>query len=347
MRLIEYIEKLSCHNAVSGHEHKVSLYLKKELESLLYEVNIDNLGNVIACKKSKNSCGSVMLEAHMDEIGLMVKKISEGGFLEVVPVGGIDPRILPGNSIVIHTNNKDYSGVIGAKPPHMMSAEEYEQVIGFDKLFIDAGFDYDFARDNVPLGSVVTFDSEFISLKGNQLCSKCMDDRASVAVLLDVAAKLSKIELNYDLYICICVQEEVGLRGSGVAAYSVNPDFAIAIDVTHAKTPDDSKPEFKCGSGIAVCKGPNIHPDLVKSFINHLDKHEIPYDTEIEGGNTGTDAWAIQIAREGIPVMLLSLPLKYMHTPVETLSLLDCESLSNALESYLKSFKRTEDVLCF
>ena len=158
---------------------------------------------------------------------------------------------------------------------------------------------------------------------------------------------LSKEDLEYDLYVCICVQEEVGLRGSAVAAYSVNPDFAIAIDVTHAKTPDESKPEFKCGGGIAVCKGPNIHSKLVKSFINNLNLLEIPYETEIEGGNTGTDAWAIQIAREGIPVLLLSLPLKYMHTPVETLSLTDCETLSNSLESYLKSFKRTEEVLCF
>ena len=346
MSLIKNIEDLSHLEAVSGHEHAVASYLLDKFRKLSFDSYTDNLGNVIACKKSKDAKGSVMLEAHMDEIGLMVKKINEGGFLEVVSIGGIDPRILPGNTVTIHAKGNKYKGVIGAKPPHMMSADEYEQVIGMDKLFIDAGFDYEFAKNNIPIGSFVTFDSDFISLKCNQLSSKCMDDRASVAVLLDVAKKLSGIELPYDLYICICVQEEVGLRGSLVAAYTVNPDFAIAIDVTHAKTPDESKPEFKCGSGLAVCKGPNIHPGLVKSFTTHLEDLEIPYDIEVEGGNTGTDAWAIQTAREGIPVLLLSLPLKYMHTPVETLSLADCESLSNAIETYLKSFKEMGDVLC-
>ena len=131
------------------------------------------------------------------------------------------------------------------------------------------------------------------------------------------------------------------------AAYTVNPDFAIAIDVTHAKTPDEGKLNIKCGSGVAVCKGPNINPSLVESFIKFLGSNNISYEIEIEGGNTGTDAWAIQTAREGIPVMLLSLPLKYMHTPVETISIDDCEVLSDAITGYLRSFKRTEDVLCF
>ena len=346
MNLIENIKNLSELEAVSGCEHAAASFLLNKFKELSYDAYTDNLGNVIACKKSKSGNGSVMLEAHMDEIGLMVKKINEGGFLEVVSVGGIDPRILPGNTVTIHAKGNKYKGVVGAKPPHMMTAEEYEQVIAIDKLFIDAGFDYEFAKENIPLGSAITFDADFTPLKCNQLSSKCMDDRASVAVLLDVARKLSGVELQYDLYICICVQEEVGLRGSLVAAYTVNPDFAVAIDVTHAKTPDESKPEFKCGLGLAVCKGPNIHPGLVKSFTDHLDNLEIPYDIEVEGGNTGTDAWAIQTAREGIPVLLLSLPLKYMHTPVETLSLADCESLSNALETYLKSFKETGDVLC-
>ena len=347
MNLSQTIKILSQANGVSGFEGGVANYLVQKLKSIFGNASIDNMGNVIACKKSPSGCGSVMLEAHMDEIGLMVNKIDENGFLQFVPVGGIDPRILPGNSVVINANGKSYNGVIGAKPPHMMSAEEYDQVIGFNKLFIDAGFNSDFAKKNIPIGTTISFDSEFIELKNNQISSKCMDDRASVAVLLDIAQKLSKVELNFDLYICICVQEEVGLRGSAVAAYSVNPDFAIAIDVTHAKTPDESKSDFKCGSGIAVCKGPNIHPALVSSFIKFIENKNIPYEIEIEGGNTGTDAWAIQTAREGIPVMLLSLPLKYMHTPVETLSLDDCSVLSDAILSYLKSFKRTEDVLCF
>jgi len=288
-----------------------------------------------------------MLEAHMDEIGLMVKKIDENGFLEVLPVGGIDCRILPGNTVTIHSNGKNFKGVIGAKPPHVMSKDEYNEVIGYDKLFIDAGFDNKMALENISIGSTVTFDSSFTKLLNDKLTSKCMDDRASVAVILDVVNILSDVELDFDLYICICVQEEVGLRGAAVSSYAINPDFAIAIDVTHAKTPDEQKLDVSCGLGIAVCKGPNIHPVLVSSFTNYLDKEKISYEIEVEGGNTGTDAWAIQTAREGIPVMLLSLPLKYMHTPVETVSLSDCKVLSSSISGFLKSFKRTEDVLCF
>ena len=347
MSLYSDISFLSASSGISGFEHRVSDYIKKELSKYNYDVQTDNLGNVIAHKKSKSKSGSVMLEAHMDEIGLVVKKINEDGFLEVVPVGGIDPRILLGNTVTVHSDGKDYNGVIGAKPPHMMSADEYSEVVGFDKLFIDAGFDYESACTNITLGATVTFDNDFTTLLNGMISSKCMDDRASVAVLLDVARSISELDFDYDIYFCICVQEEVGLRGSAVAAYRVNPDFAIAIDVTHAKTPDESKVDISCGQGFAICKGPNIHPGLIGTFEDFLKKEDIPYETEIEGGNTGTDAWAIQTAREGIPVMLLSLPLKYMHTPVETICIDDCQVLSDTLCKFLKSFKRTEDVLCF
>ena len=347
MSLYSDINFLSASSGISGFEHSIADYIKKELSKYNYDVHTDNLGNVIAQKKSGVSNGSVMLEAHMDEIGLVVKKINDDGFLEVVPVGGIDPRILPGSTVTVHSDGKDFKGIIGAKPPHVMSAEEYSEVVGFDKLFIDAGFDYEFACDNITVGATVTFDDEFSTLLNNMISSKCMDDRASVAVLLDVAKKISELDFDYDIYFCICVQEEVGLRGSAVAAYMVNPDFAIAVDVTHAKTPDESKVDISCGQGFAICKGPNIHPGLIATFEDFLKKEDIPYETEIEGGNTGTDAWAIQTAREGIPVMLLSLPLKYMHTPVETICLDDCEVLSGALCKFLKSFNRTEDVLCF
>lgn len=347
MSLKNDIKKLSDLNGVSGFENNISNYLLKELGSILDECYTDNLGNIIAVKKSVSKNGSVMLEAHMDEIGLMVKKINKDGFLEVVPVGGIDVRILLGKTVTIHGKDRDYPGVVGAKPPHMMTSDEYNEVVGFDKVFIDGGFDYEFACENIPLGTVVTFDNQFTELKNDYLSSKCLDDRASVAVLLDVAKNISKANFNFDIYFCICVQEEVGLRGSQVAAYSVNPDFAVAIDVTHAKTPDESKVEFACAQGFTLCKGPNIHPALVKNFEQFLKDKEVPYEIEVEGGNTGTDAWAIQTAREGIPVMLLSLPLKYMHTPIETLCLDDCRSLSTALSEFLKSFNRTEDMLCF
>jgi len=254
-------------------------------------------------------------------------------------------RILPGSCVKVH--GKDvYLGVVGAKPPHMMSKDEYSKVIDFDKIYVDVGMSKDEAIDSIGIGAMVTFDAEPTCLQNGFISSKCMDDRASVAVLLDCLDKLKDVDLGYDLYFCACVQEEVGLRGSVTCAYAVNPDFAIAIDVTHATTPDESKLTFKCGSGPVVCLGPNIHSCLVENFIDVINRENISYEIEVEGGNTGTDAWSIQTAREGIPTMLISLPLKYMHTPIETLSITDCEKTSDSLVAFLKSFERTEDVLC-
>ncbi len=346
MNIAGYVKTLTQKNAVSGCELAFSQYLQKILKEKCGESFIDPMGNVIGVKKSKTGCGSVMLEAHIDEIGLMIKYIDENGFLYFVPVGGIDPRILPGSQVTVHAK-KDYVGIIGAKPPHVMTPEEYDTVLGCDMLYIDVGMDSKEAKENISLGDVVTFSGEYTPLINNFASAKCMDDRASVAILLSVLDMLSKTELEYDLYVCACVQEEVGLRGSTAAAFRVEPDFAIAIDVTHATTPDESKGTFKCGCGPVVCKGPNIHPALVESFITVLKKQDISYEIEIEGGNTGTDAWAIQTAREGIPTMLLSLPLKYMHTPIETLLIDDARICAEAIKAFLESFKRTEDVLCF
>lgn len=346
MSIEKYIKNLTHISSVSGFEHDVSDYIISEFNSLFDDIHTDAMGNVIACKKSKNAGGgSVMLEAHIDEIGLIVSGIDENGFLLVAPIGGIDCRILYGNTVNVHAKNK-YVGVVGAKPPHVMTEDEYSKVLGFDSLYVDVGMTKEQATELIPVGSVITFMGDALKLKNGYMSAKCMDDRASLSVILDCIKKLSDVELDYNLYVCACVQEEVGLRGSLTAAYGVNPDFAIAIDVTHATTPDESKGTFKCGCGPVVCVGPNIHPSLVERFRGVLDNKGIPYEIEVEGGNTGTDAWSIQTAREGIPTMLLSLPLKYMHTPIETLSIDDCNKTSSALCEFLKSFKRTEDALC-
>ncbi len=345
MSISKYIEKLTCLDGVSGFEHNISAFLVNYLKSICDDVTIDALGNVIACKKSKKSGGKVMLEAHIDEIGMLVSAIDDDGFLLVSPVGGIDVRILPASCVKVHGKEK-YLGVVGAKPPHMMSSDEYAKVIDFEQIYIDVGMSKEEAQANIGVGAMVTFDASPTHLQNDFMASKCMDDRASVATILDCLDKLKGIELGYDLYICACVQEEVGLRGSVTCAYSVNPDFAIAIDVTHATTPDESKGTFKCGVGPVICLGPNIHDTLVNNFIDTMKRSNISYEIEVEGGNTGTDAWSIQTAREGIPTMLISLPLKYMHTPIETISISDCEKTSHSLVTFLKSFEKTEDVLC-
>lgn len=343
--MIDKIRKLSSFSAVSGFEHNIAQFLNDEFKKYCDEVYIDAMGNVVGLKNSKTGSGKVMLEAHIDEIGMMVKSVDDNGFLLITSVGGIDPRILYGNTVIVH-GLKDFTGVIGAKPPHVMTNEEYSDVVDFDKLYIDVGMNAQEAKQNIPVGSVVTFECINTEMKNEYFSSKSLDDRASVAILLDVLETIKDVDLGYDLYFCACVQEEVGLRGSLTAAYAVNPDVAIAIDVTHATTPDESKGTFKCGCGPVVCKGPNIHKYLCNNFISCLNNASIPYEIEVESGNTGTDAWSIQTAKEGIPTLLLSLPLKYMHTPVETLNIKDCNAVSAALVEFLKTYNRTGDMLC-
>ena len=345
MSLKENIKHLSMMHGVSGFEHSISDYLSEQFKALGFELSCDAMGNIIALKKSSSGSGRVMIEAHIDEIGFVVKSVDKDGFLRIAPIGGVDARILYGSTVVVHSDCS-YVGIVGAKPPHMMDDSEYGEKLDFDNLFVDVGMTSDEVAENIPLGSVVTFQSEYTKLLNSNISSKSLDDRASVAILLECANRFSKIDLGYDLYICGTVQEEVGMRGATTAAYSINPDIAIAIDVTHAITPDESKYCFKPGCGPVVCKGPNIHPVLVNEFLKVLNYNKIPYEIEVEGGNTGTDAWSIQTARCGIPTMLLSIPLKYMHTPIESLSLDDCDATVEALCAFLKSFERTEDVLC-
>jgi len=342
--MLDRLKELCVLDGISGDENAVRDYICKEIIGHA-EFKIDNLGNVIAFKKGKNTPKNrIMISAHMDEVGMIVNFINSDGTLKISSVGGVDPRVVFGRQVFVGKNK--INGVIGAKAVHNLTADEKDTAVTFDKMYVDVGMTQDEAMANIGIGAMVTFDSGYEKLKNNYAYSKCMDDRASLAVLIDCVDKLKNTDLGYNLYLCACVQEEVGLRGSLTASYSVNPDIAIAMDVTHAKTPDESKVSIKCGSGPSICVGPNIHPSLVGAIQKVAKSIDIPFEIEVEGGNTGTDAWSIQTSREGIPTLLISLPLKYMHTPIETLLIDDCEKTSELLCEFLKSFDKTEDILC-
>lgn len=342
-QIIKYLSSL---HGVSGYEFRFSKEIAKLFLKYCDEVSEDALGNIIGVKKSSLNTGkSVMLEAHTDEIGLMITEIDERGFLRFTSVGGIDARILPGKQIIVH-GKKDIYGIIGAKPPHITTEQERNKAIPITELCIDTGYPVDEVREIVSVGDTVTFDDAYRELGKKFISTKSQDDRTSVAVLLFVMEKLKNVTLPFDIYYCACVQEEVGRRGAGSAAYKINPDFAIAIDVCHATTPDASLDTFKAGSGTIISKGPNIHPTLVKAVTDTLDENKIPYDIDIDGGDTGTDAWVIQVTRCGIPTVLFSLPLRYMHTMVETVCIDDVNATTNAISAFLQSIEDTEAILC-
>lgn len=340
------IKKLSDMRAVSGFEYRIADNIAELFRPYADGVTVDALGNVTAVKHcGKSGAPRVMIEAHTDEIGLMVKDIDERGFLTFVNVGGVDPRILPSSEVIVH-GKRDVCGIIGAKPPHLQSAGESAKSAKITDMAIDVGMDYDEVSKIISVGDCITLPQSWGTLGGGQFSGKSLDDRASVAVLIDVMRRISRIKLDVDVYAVAAVQEEVGCRGAQTAAYSIDPTAAIAIDVCHAVTPDNSYNAFDAGSGAVISIGPNIHPSVQKRLSDTAKRYNIKTSLDVDGGETGTDAWTIQVARCGIPTGLLSIPLKYMHTSVETLDIRDVEGVSSLLTFFIQDFCE-EDWLCF
>lgn len=344
MSLKENIKKFSLLSAVSGFESNLQNDIIPIFSKYTDEIKTDAMGNIIAIKKGTKK-GKVMIEAHMDEIGLMVTKIDDNGFLYFTNIGGIDARILPATKVKVH-GTKTVTGIIGAKPPHLLEANEADKTIPMDKLFIDIGLSKEKAEKIVSIGDFVTFYPNFLSLGKKNIASKCFDDRACVAILLEILEKLKNTKLPFDLYVVCAVQEEVGRRGAVCAATSINPDFAIAIDVCHATTFDAKDNTFKAGSGTVITKGPNLHPVLTQNIIDTLKENKIKFSIEACGGDTGTDAWVIQTAKEGIPTALFSVPLKYMHTPYEVLNIDDAKATSDGIYKFITSLESAGEALC-
>ena len=333
------IKQLSDLRGISGFEYRLNNEIKKMLEPYADEVRTDALGNVIAIKRcGKENAPSVMVEAHCDEIGLMVTSVTKEGFITFANVGGVDPRILPSLEVTVH-GRRDIFGVVGIKPAHLL---EDGKSVKIRDMAIDTGLSADEVKELVSVGDSITIAQSVGKIGSRQWSGKTLDDRASLAAVIQLMKNLKNAQLFADVYAVAAVQEEVGCRGGKVAAYGINPTMAIAIDVTHGITPDNSDGAFELGSGAVVAVGPNIHPMLSKRQFETAKKHKIKTETEVEGGDTGTDAWEMQVAADGIPTALLSIPLKYMHTSVETLAVSDVEAVTELLENFIKELE--EDI---
>lgn len=341
----ELIKKLSGLHGISGFEYRINGEIKDMLLKYCDDVKIDALGNVIAVKYSgRQNAKKLLIEAHIDEIGLMVKNIDENGFITFVNVGGVDARILPAMEVIIH-GKKDVKGVIGAKPPHIMSEGEGKNAVKIENMAIDTGLPFDEVKKQISVGDSISFSTEAQDLADGQITGKSLDDRASIAVLIDVMQNIK--DLAVDVYAVCSVQEEVGGFGAMTSAFSVEPDFAIAIDVCHGITPDNSYCAYEMGGGAVITCGPNIHPKMYELLTNTAKKHNIKFQIDVDGGNTGTDAWQIQVVRDGIPTGLLSIPLKYMHTLVETVSIDDVEAVAKLVAAFIGDLSGEEDFVCF
>jgi endoglucanase len=321
---------------MSGFEGPVRELLRQTWEPLVDEIQEGKLGSLIALKRGAGPepRPKLMLAAHMDEVGLMVTDI-EDGFLRIARVGGTDRRVLLGLEVIVH-GRRDLPGVVATRPPHVLPREERDKTVPLDKIFVDVGLCEEEIEDLVSIGDLISVRRELLELKNRRVACKAMDDRACVAASTLALERLDRIEHVWDVIAVATAQEETGLKGALASAYGVAPDLAIALDVTFAEQPGvDKTGTLPLGKGPSIALGPNFHPKLVERLKRTAEDREIPYHLDPIPGRSGTDAWAIQVTREGVPTALVSIPVRYMHQPVETLAVEDVERAGRLLAAFV------------
>ncbi len=345
MTLVETLEKLCNVHGVTGREEQVASLMEKFLKPCTDEVKQDKLGNVIAIKKGRKNAPKVMLAAHMDEIGLLVKTISKEGFLQFTKVGGIDDRILLAQSVIVLTEKGPLRGIIGSKPPHIQKEEERKRIVPYDELFIDIGAT---SRDEankmgVKVGDTIAFDIKFARIGKNIVTGKALDDRIGCAVIVEALKRLEKTECT--IYAVGTIQEEVGLRGAGTSAFGIYPDIGIALDVTVAgDTPGVKEAEapvvMRKGPALTVAdSGMIVPPRVLRMLVETAEQNKIPY--QLETGLPGsTDAARILLTREGVPSGVISVPTRYIHSPTSMLDLEDAEKTVKLLVAVLQKIPK-------
>ena len=271
---------------VSGYEEKVSKAIKEAFELYCDEVHCDAFYNVYGKKvgNSENSGPKIMLAAHLDEIGLMVKDIDDKGFISFTNIGGVDQRILLSQEVYVH-GKKRLFGVIGAKPPHLQNRDQINKAVSMEEMVIDVGLSSEKVKELISIGDFITFNSPLTQLKGGNVCGKSIDDRAGVVMLYETMKELDKLVYSGEIYFVATAQEEVGTRGAIISTYKVNPDIGIAIDVTHGDTPDASKDETHAmDKGPAIAMGPNMHPKLTQKLMDVAQENGIDHLVEVAPG---------------------------------------------------------------
>ena len=331
MSLNENLEKLSNACGVTGREEEVRNLLIKLMKPHADEIVVDKLENVIAIKKGKKSSPKVMLAAHMDEVGLMVKTITKEGFLQFAKMGGIDDRILLAQKVLVLTQKGPLQGIIGSKPPHIQKEEERKKVVTYDQLFIDIGAENrkDAAKMGVKVGDAVSFDVKYAKIGKDVVTGKAFDDRAGCAIMIEAMKQVESADCT--IYAVGTVQEELGLRGATTATFGVDPDVGIALDVTIAgDVPgvNEFDTSLKMGKGPALTvadSGLITHPKVLRLLLDAAEENKIDY--QLETGLPGTtDAARMSLTRQGVPSGTVSVATRYIHSPVSMLSLKDMEN---------------------
>jgi endoglucanase len=341
------ILSLSERSGVSGYEHQMIQSLQEYFHPLTTEIKKDFIGNFYAYKKGYDSKQTIMLAAHCDEIGLIVTHVDDRGFLHFATVGGIDERTLIHQEVMVH-GTEILKGIISFIPFKEAHAGNNNKPFPSQNLVIDLGYAKQAVESLVKPGDIVSLVRSPFTMLNDKIVGKALDDRAGIVVMAVCLNELCGLRHQHNVAAVATVQEEVGLRGALTSSEHLQPDLAVAIDVTHAQTLDTkNQVSIHLGKGPAITLGPNIHPQIYTHFTNTAKEARIPYQIQPNGGPTGTDARVIQLTGFGIPTGLLSIPLKYMHTTVETASLRDIVDCGKLLAYFIAALPEDlEGFLC-
>jgi putative aminopeptidase FrvX len=348
---IAFLRRMIAAPSPSGFEQQVQQVIREEMQSYTDEQRTDVHGNVIA---ALNPGGKprVMLTAHCDELGFLVRYIDEQGFIYFAPIGGFDPSTLPGERIQIHTPQGPVLGVIGRKPAHLLSGEERGKAPKLSELWIDIGASgKEEAHELVPIGSIATRAAQLESLRGDLVVSRALDDKSGVFAVVEAVRRISeqREKLKASVFFVAAVQEEVGLRGARTSAFGVDPLIAVAVDVTftsdHPQTSKHEIGDIKLNSGPVITIGGHINPRVYQMLVAAADDAGIAYQIDPQAAGTGTDTDVIQVARAGVATGLISIPCRYLHTGSEVVSLKDIDEVAELLSRFVLALDEQSNVI--
>ena len=368
MELFDLLQKLTEAAGPSGLEDTVRETLSDVWQPLVDELVVDNMGNLLAMKHGALSqepvagdaqarAPRVLLAAHMDEIALMVKAITQypaaddegedaAGYLQLTNVGGVDVRHLYGQPVIVH-GRRQLPGIVGALPKSMLSGASSSKVYGFDELVVDVGLSLTELRDVVAVGDFISFQQPLRKLLNDRVSGKALDNRASVAAVTVALEYLQGRRHEWDVVVVATTQEETRLLGAFTSAFAQRPDVAVAVDVTFAKGPGVKDSHlFEMDEGPTLGLGANVHPGVLHKLQEAAEALEMKVHLEPHAYHSGTDAYGLQIAREGIPTGLVSIPIRYMHTMVETVATADVKRAGRLLGEFAARLSGTllEDI---
>ncbi len=340
---LKFLQKLLSTPSPSGFESKIQKVVKDYVKPYVDEVYKDVHGNQFAVRNPKGKL-RIMLAGHVDEIALMITHIDPNGFLGFQAIGGIDPSVLDGQRVIVHSDKGDVTGVIGKRAIHLTDESDRGKPMKMWEMWIDIGAtDEKDALKAVAIGDPATIAVGYIELRNGRVAARALDDRIGAFVVVEAMRLIANKKIDCAVYCVTTVQEEIGLRGAITSAYGCEPHAGIAVDVSHATDHPDVDPKrwgyFQLDKGPILHRGANINPKVAQGLLDVAKKKKIPYQMHGAPRGTGTDANAMQLSRGGVAVGLIGVPNRYMHSPVEMVSLKDAEQCAQLIAEWILSLK--------